>query len=47
MYDSLSLSLSHTHTVCVCLSVLTAICPGESGLASFTAAKDDEGGGDN
>jgi len=36
-HDSLSLSLS----------VLTAIFPGEPGLAGFTEAKDDGGGGDN
>jgi len=36
---SLSLSLS--------LSILTAIFPGERGLASFTGAKDDGGGGNN
>jgi len=29
------------------LSILTAIFPGEPGLASFTEAKDDGGGGDN
>ena len=35
----LSLSLS--------LSIITAIFPGEPGLAGFIAAKDDGGGGDN
>jgi len=29
------------------LSVVTAIFPGEPGLAGFTEAKDDGGGGDN
>ena len=38
---SLSLSLS------LSLTVLTAIFPGEPGLASFVGADDDGGGGDN
>ena len=32
---------------CLSLSVLTAIFPGELGLASFIEAKDNAGGGDN
>ena len=32
---------------CIHFSVLTAISPGESGLASFIAGKDDGHGGDN
>ena len=32
---------------CLSLSVLTAIFPGELGLASFIEAKDDVSGGDN
>ena len=47
-------SSSHVHFLAFChqdqvffLSILTAILPGEPGLASFTEAKDDGSGGDN
>jgi len=46
-YSSLSLCLSLSLSVSLSLSILTTIFPGEPGLAGFTGAKDNGGGGNN